>query len=135
MDDKATAAKIVMFAYAAPFTKHDATEMESAIVAALEAARRSVTDAARGGIIDCTGDVPCVRRTMRPLMYTMDGAIVQDGDWVWHGGSKWKVSDGKIPVAQASQSCGAFCGYRDIRADECYSTPEAARAAMEGGKA
>lgn len=49
MDDKATAARIV----ADHMNSVCETSMEAAIVAALEAARRSLTDAARGGIIDC----------------------------------------------------------------------------------
>lgn len=104
--------------------ERDPTTLRAAIVRALQAARK----APPGHIID---DAGVVRKVLRPLMHTLDGAIVQEGDWVFHGGSKWLVSNGKIPVAQALQSCGAFCGYRDIGADECWSTKEAAEAAKE----
>lgn len=85
------------------------------------------------GIVDYSDPkaVGVVRKVMSPFLYTLDGAVVHNGDWVWHGGSKWLVSEGKIPVARALQSCGVFCGYRDIGANECYSTREAAEAAKE----
>lgn len=57
---------------------------KTAIVAALEEVRCSVTDAARGGIIDCTGEVPVVRKVGGTLQYTADGVVAICGESYWY---------------------------------------------------
>lgn len=85
-----------------------------------------------GGIVDCTGAKAVVRKSLSPLMTTLDGWIVQDGDWVHHNGSAYLVTDGKIPVAVQLQSCGAPYGWRDITAGECYAVDP--KTAAEAGR-
>jgi hypothetical protein len=187
MDDKATAAKIVSGLQPAHrltaknrklwniegkqrFTDRRCVtrqihELESAIVAALEAARRDaithdhteslrLLDYAKAtkGIIDCTGEVPCVRKVKGTFPITADGVMVQLGEDVWHPDSSNTLTvgedDGQAdhngkPLANdcTFAACHSYyeheTGYRefelyDVR--KCYSTPEsAAKAAMEGG--
>jgi hypothetical protein len=113
---------------------NDPSVLRSAIVAALEAARRSVTDAAKGSIIDCTGEVPCVRRVLGTLPITKDGFLACQNSVVWHptDGGCYPVPDGLNVAAKV------YGGARLVDIGECYSSLEAssaAKAAMEGGKA
>ena len=132
MDDKATAAKIVADA----MNSVCETSMEKAIVAALEAARRDAIthdhkeslrlfDAARkvNGIIDCTGEVPVVRRTTGTLVLTEDGVVVTNPFrevWTLHA-----------KTHKPYKTTQYHAGY----SRKVWSTEDAARAAMEGGKA
>ena len=161
-NDRETAAKIIDEHY-----ESGRNFMYAAIVAALEAARDTafVAGYAAGldhlreavalrGIIDCTGEVPCVRRVLGVLPVTADGCVVQVDEYVYHPEGKHSLR-----VARYDESYGdhnedplpddcEFCAVRsyyehdtgysefemyDVR--RCYSTPEAAKAAMEGGKA
>jgi hypothetical protein len=148
MDDKATAATCLR--YVKDNYMYD--EMESAIVAALEAARRDAGAATQRtidaafregyeaalrahadtlnarneacnikGIIDCTGEVPCVRRTAGKLTLTEDGVVIgspyQDV-WTIHG-----------RTGKPYETLAYHASFR-----KCWSTESAAKAAMEGGK-
>jgi hypothetical protein len=123
MDDKATAAKVLDQVTFATTTD----EAVSYIVAALEAARRSVTDAARG-IIDCTGEVPVVRRVLGHLAITKDGWVIGDDCRVWQDGQMWNTELFRVPT----ESNGRWAPYRT---NKVFSSESAAKAAMEGGKA
>ncbi len=72
-------------------------------------------------------------KSITPLRRTLDGFIVQRGDWVWYGGNVWQVDvNGNIAVAVPVLDGDHPTGdYRDIRSDECYSTRAAAEAAKE----
>ena len=146
MDDKATAAKIV----ADSMNSVCETSMESAIVAALEAARREGIDGndvdlvapepTRSetpsaallrqakevlGIIDCTGEVPVVRRVLGTLPITEDGFVIG-------GGIKsrtWKYGEGGL----MSFACND--GWQAGRYSNREAAESAAKAAIEGGKA
>ena len=142
MDDKATAAKIIDDHY-----ESGRNFMYAAIVAALEAARRegvtsvhddnnrarvyercNLVNEARscGGIIDCTGDVPCVRRVLGSLPVTADGAVVATGGVVYF------IAFGGTCLMHATAG-DVRKGW--VRSPECWADESAAKAAMEGGKA
>jgi hypothetical protein len=149
MDDKATAAKIV----ADHMNSVCETSMESAIVAALEAARRESIDGNDvdlvapeptwtetpsaallrqakeiRGIIDCTGEVPVVCKVTGALPKTADGVVV-----CYASTPLWHPVLGQMDTLTGEP----FAAWRDgmgKRTSECYITPEAAKAAMEGGK-
>jgi hypothetical protein len=131
MDDRATAARLLD---QITFSSTKADDI-SAIVAALEAARRSVTDAARGSIIDCTGEVPVVRRVLGTLPVTADGAVICNFAEVFDINGLRAECDCRIvgPVIFRVDDASRYV--KEYAPDECYSTPEAAKAAMEGGRA
>jgi hypothetical protein len=95
------------------------------------------------GIIDCTGEVPCVRRVLGTLPITKDGCVVGyanegdeaqpafyiDGDTIIEGAM------GCIPQAMFADPNGLGIISPNDGAIACYSTHAAAKAAMEGGKA
>ncbi len=117
-------------------------QLHEAIVAALEAARRSVTDAARGGIIDCTGDVPCVRRVLGTLVLTEDGAVAcEEGDcWCIVRATEddpWSVRKCRRSGNPEDYGCwwqvDEWSDFGGCIFGKVYSTESAARAAMEGG--
>ena len=85
------------------------------------------------GIIDCTGDVPVVRRVLGDLAITADGFIACQNSVVWHptDGGCYPVPDGLNMAAKV------YGGTRLVDVGECYSSLDAAqkaKAAMEGGK-
>jgi hypothetical protein len=82
----------------------------------------------RDRIIDCTGEVPCVRRVLGTLPVTADGCVVGfAGETVWH------PEVGEMRTLRG-EPYTAWCHGVGRRASECYSTESAAKAAMEGGK-
>ena len=89
---------------------------------AFNAGRADMCNDAKGGIIDCTGEVPCVRRTTGKLTLTEDGVVIgspyQDV-WAIHG---------RTGKPYETLAYHASCR-------KCWSTEEDAKAAMEGGKA
>jgi len=91
------------------------------------------------GIIDCTGDVPCVRRVLGGLPITRDGVVVGNGAVVHHhhAGSYRMVLD-CLPPEYAWQTVPVIAwGGSDHGAEpvsDCYASESAAKAAMEGGK-
>lgn len=118
-------------------TGNDPAVLRSAIVAALEAARRSVTDAAKGSIIDCTGEVPCLRRVLGTFVLTEDGCVWAHGAKVYwrddpHEESIENINDDiAFFEDHGTDATGEVCGAWE-KVSECYGTPEAAKAAMEG---
>jgi hypothetical protein len=142
MDDKATAARLLD---QITFSSTKADDID-AIVAALEAARRegfaegirTVPHAVElemlhncrrsRGIIDCTGEVPCVRRVLGHLAITKDGWVIGDDCRVWQDGQMWNTELFRVPT----EANGRWAPYRT---DKVYSTESAAKDAMEGGKA
>jgi len=156
MDDKATAAKIV----ADHMNSVCETSMESAIVAALEAARRDAGAATQRtidaafregyeaalrahadtlnarneacnvkGIIDCTGEVPCVRRVLGTLPVTADGVVVGTKARAY-----WMNGAGHIHVIITRDVVACVNGL-NIQPLYLYGSRAAAESAMEGGKA
>ncbi len=161
-DDKATAAKIVADA----MNSVCETSMESAIVAALEAARDTAFAAGyaagkvqlhdigasvelqrhpespyRDRIIDCTGEVPVVRRVLGTLPVSNDGFVVGLGADVWAIGNVVSKSACKLDVYRwigpwvDTCDCGWvwYSTEGDVAPADLYSTESAAKAAMEGG--
>ena len=89
----------------------------------------------KGNSVDCTGEVPVVRRAFGKLPVTKDGAIAMPGQLVWPSlaGPYWVTNTHTIAVSVLDDDGK----WRDMRVDECYSTREAALAAKEAanGKA
>ena len=89
----------------------------------------------KGSIIDCTGEVPVVRRVLGTLPITKDGCVL--GDWSHPhvhilsgevvGGTTRTTTFAWTPTTPGRKENKAY------EASMCYSTPEAAKAAMEGG--
>jgi hypothetical protein len=139
--DEQTAAKIADDHYAESSGRHE--RLTNAIVAALEQARRSVTESARGSIIDCTREVPCVRRVLGTLPVSNDGFVVGLGADVWAIGNVVSKSACKLDVYKwlgpwvDTCDCGWvwYSTEGDVAPADLYSTESAAKAAMEGGKA
>ena len=173
MDDKATAAKIVAepMYFHADEVENGYVMLESAIVAALEAARRDAGAATQrtidaafregyeaalrahadtlnarteacnvNGIIDCTGEVPVVRRVLGTFVLTADGCVWAHGAKVYwrddpHEESIENINDDiAFFEDHGTDASGEVCGTWE-KVSQCYSTPAAAKAAMEGGKA
>jgi hypothetical protein len=156
MTDEQTAQSILMDSRIG----NDRVALKQAIVAALDAARREgvtsvhednnkarvyefanmVNEARSGGsIIDCTGEVPIVRRVLGTLPVTADGVVVGRGVF-----ESWYIDEGI--VSHGRMSCHAKAAFPDRYSEiaelqpfggvvKCYSTESAAKAAMEGGKA
>jgi len=134
-------------------TDQDPAALRSAIVAALEAARDTAFAAGyaagkvqlhgiganvelqrhpespyRGSIIDCTGDVPVVRRVGGTIPLTEEGVVVGVGHYVFM--HREDLKPGMLVALTGEHWIGQWMKLR-----KCYSTESAARAAMEGGKA
>jgi len=122
MTDEQTAQSILMDSRIG----NDRVALKRAIVAALEAARRSVTESARGSIIDCTGEVPVVRRVLGTLPLTEEGVVVGVGHYVFM--DREDLKQGMLVALTGEHWIGQWMKLR-----KCYSTESAARAAMEGG--
>ena len=133
-NDRETAAKIIDEHY-----ESGRNFMYAAIVAALEAARDTafVAGYAAGldhlryaiesrGIIDCTGEVPCVRRVLGVLPVTADGFVIGENATVWMEDFNWQTMGRRRFYEYHS---GDLRTHRDS-----WSTESAARAAMEGGQ-
>ena len=77
------------------------------------------------GIIDCTGDVPVVRRVLGMLSVTADGFLACQNSVVWHptDGACYPVPDGLNIAAKV------YGGARLVDVRECYSSRDAADAA------
>jgi hypothetical protein len=154
MDDKATAREIADN----HFTDGSHERLTNAIVAALEEARSEVTDAADldvvapeptqvetwsasllrqakevRGIIDCTGKVPVVRRVLGTLPVTADGCVAAPGGIIWPQMLIDNDEGGRVAWSLYDICTGDTCDDGEWLAAKCYSTPEAAKAAMEGG--
>ena len=77
------------------------------------------------GIIDCTGDVPLVRKVLGTLPVTADGFLACQNSVVWHpnDGACYPVPDGLNIAAKV------YGGARLVDVRECYSSRDAADAA------
>ena len=94
------------------------------------------------GIIDCTGEVPCVRRVLGTLPVTADGCVAMPGALVWHpdsvsthASSVYGFNECEVCVVESFGPDGFVDKSKAATVAECYSTESAAKAAMEGGKA
>ena len=78
------------------------------------------------GIVDCTGDVPVVRRMLGTLPVTADGCVIGDGAYVWFviPGLKGKDDDTLMRIMYRKAAIMDPDAYTDRQA--CHSTREAA---------
>jgi hypothetical protein len=62
---------------------------------------------------------------------TADGVAIMYGDWVWYSRKRFRPNLDTLTIPCAVPVGEG--GWRDLHVSECYSTREAAEAAMNGG--
>jgi hypothetical protein len=89
-----------------------------------------------GGIVDCTGSGPVVRKVLGTLPVTADGCVAGCGAAVYHPDQAHKFALGvqdydTVDVPLKIGADNFVCESISVDVTECYSTEEAARAAKE----